>query len=257
MKAKEIFDILLNRANGKLSPTCDRLIAGDGEKEVGLVATCFKLTAEVLDKAIKSGVDMIITHEPTFLYGDDTENLNPVDEKKLKMLADSKIALYRFHDHAHYRTPDYIHEGFLRDVGLEIKEKLPPESLGVCRYLLKEKTTAKKLARLIKERLNLDTVRISGGDLPVSSVTLGLGLVGGGQVEILSDPGSDVLITGEIGEVCALSHIKDMAFFGENKAVIILGHFGAEFAGMKLLADELCDLVPTVYLDCGEVFRCI
>ena len=43
MKAKEIFQYLLENSLGIREQTCDGLIAGDPEKEVEKIATCFKL----------------------------------------------------------------------------------------------------------------------------------------------------------------------------------------------------------------------
>ena len=41
---------------------------------------------------------------------------------------------------------------------------------------------------------------------------------------------------------------------GGKKAVILFGHFTAEYAGMRLLAQQLNDaILPTVYLHSGEV----
>ena len=69
MKAKEIFENLLAEASVRKEQTCDRLVSGDENKEVAKIAVCFKLTAEVLARAIESGADMLITHEPVFSAG--------------------------------------------------------------------------------------------------------------------------------------------------------------------------------------------
>ena len=66
MKAKEIFSYLLDRSPTVWEQTCDGLVAGDPEKEVKKLGTCFKLTAELIERAWKEQIDMIISHEPTF-----------------------------------------------------------------------------------------------------------------------------------------------------------------------------------------------
>lgn len=259
MKAKDIFSRLLEGAIEIIDHTCDGLITGDENMVVTKAATCFKLTAEVLEKAVESGIEMIVTHEPTFSRGDEIENFNTTDLKKWEMLKNSKIVLYRLHDHAHHRERDYIHEGFIKELGLGIKYKHNRESLGVCRYELSQPTTTRELCGRIKEKLGMEAVKVVGEtDCQVTSVTLGLGSVGLPQIEVLHNPGSDVFITGEVGEVCTCEYIRDACYFGDNKAVIILGHYGAEFAGMKFLAEEMNEtLVPTEYIDSGEVFRYI
>ena len=45
------------------------------------------------------------------------------------------------------------------------------------------------------------------------------------------------------------------SFFGNKKAVLVLGHFGSEYAGMRLLADRLCEMgIDAEYLHGGEVY---
>ena len=65
----------------------------------------------------------------------------------------------------------------------------------------------------------------------------------------------ELFITGEVGEVCALEYVRDACYFGEKKAVILFGHFSAEYAGMHFLAEQLnSTLLPTVYLHSSEVY---
>lgn len=257
MTAKEIFNILLSEAGCIRESTCDGLVSGDEDKVVKKAATCFKLTAELIERAADANVDLIITHEPTFSQGDLRENAKAFDIKKWELLDKSGITLYRFHDHAHLSEPDYIHEGFIRSVGLKIKHRFERESLGVSRYDLDENLTVKELAKRIQNRLGVEFVRIVGSDDHVlKTVGLGLGGVGLAQINILFDPGCDVFITGETGEVLAAEYVRDACYFGERKAVILLGHFSSEYAGMRLLAETMNErIVPTVFLNGCEVYH--
>ena len=100
MKAHEIFRDLLDGAINIIENTCDVLIAGDENKEVKKIGVCFKLTAELIHRAMAQGIDLIITHEPTFSRGDRREDAAYVDLKKWALLDESGITVYRFHDHA-------------------------------------------------------------------------------------------------------------------------------------------------------------
>jgi len=259
MKAKDIFNYLLSGANKIWETTCDTLICGDENKDVSRVAVCFKLTASVLDQAIEAGADMIITHEPTFAVSDKEEDATFHDKRKWKTLKNSGITVYRFHDHAHDRPVDYIHEGFIRSLDLNIKKKHPNESLGIARYELSNKISPRELGKRIKDQLSVECVRIVGNlDTPIDHVCLGLGSVGFKQIQYLFDPGCDVFVTGEVGEVKVCEYVRDACYYGQNKSVILLGHFSAEFAGMRLLAQELSEkLIPAVYIDSGEVYETI
>lgn len=257
MKAKELFQILLSESPEILSPTCDVLIAGDENKEVHKAGTCFKLTAALIQQAREQGIDMIITHEPTFSAGDLREQANPIDRKKWALLDESGITVYRYHDHAHHRNSDYIHAGFIQALDLKIRRKYPRESLGVCRYELDEKLTTRELAIRIRDRLGIEFVRIVGkDDYPLKTVCLGLGAVGQAQINTLFSPGCDLFVTGELGEVCTDEYVRDACFFGENKSVLVLGHYSSEYAGMRLLAEDMSrKYVPTEFLEGGEVYH--
>lgn len=256
MKAKEIYEYLLDNSIERWEKTCDGLIAGDENKEVHKIGTCFKLTARVIDDAAKQGIDMIITHEPTFSQGDVREDAVGIDLKKWELLDNSGLVVYRFHDHAHNTEPDYIHAGFIRALGLDIKRKYERESLGICRYELDGSMTVRALARLIEEKMGAEFVRVVGElDIPVNTLCLGLGSVGFKQINYLIDPGCDLFVTGEVGEVKVCEYVRDACFFGEKKAVILFGHYSAEYEGMRLLAEELNEkLLPTEYFDSGEVY---
>ena len=256
MKAKEIFSYLLERSISVFENTCDGLIAGDPEKEVKKIGTCFKLTAELIAKACKEHVDMIITHEPTFATGDNRENAEGIDRQKWKLLDESGLVVYRFHDHAHHSEPDYIHAGFIRALDLKIARQYPLESLGVRRYDLEQPIAISQLVKRIEQRLGAEFVRVVGDtSIQIKTMGLGLGGVGFEQMKLLVEKECDVFITGEVGEVCSLEYVRDACYFGEKKAVILFGHFTAEYAGMRLLAQQLNDaILPTVYLHSGEVY---
>lgn len=258
MKAYEIHNLLLQSALKCWGEnTCDVLIVGDPNKEVHKIATCFKLTMEMVDKAVAEGVDMVITHEPTFSRDDPcTEYKYALDQQRLKKLQESGLTVYRYHDHAHDREPDYIHAGFWKTLGLNVKP-LPLESFAVRRYELEEPLTVRELGLLIKERLNLEAIKMAGPeDTLVRTVCLALGWVGLKTIRAFADMDAELYITGETDEVFSLEYIRDANYFGAQKSAFLLGHYGAEYAGMRLLAEDLNKSVaPTVFLDSGEVFH--
>ena len=256
MTAQEIFGRLLADSIDIMNPTCDRLIAGDPDKEVKKIGVCFKLTVELIRQATEQGIDMIITHEPTFSQGDKRKNAVFTDLRKWELLEESGLTVYRYHDHAHHREEDYIHAGFIKTLGLKIRKKHPRESLGICRYVLEEPTTTRQLAAQIHQQLGIRLIRLVGeADHPVRTIGLGLGGVEAKQIGALFDPGCDLFITGETGEVCDAELVRDACFLGEDKALLLLGHYSSECWGMKLLAEDLNKTYGNaVFLEGREVF---
>ena len=259
MKATELYESLFEGVVSVMDPTCDGLIEGDENAEIKKVGTCFKLTAPLIDKAVAEGINVIITHEPTFARGDRVDEFYGIDKIKHDKLVASGITLYRYHDHAHHREDDLIHAGFISALGLNVVKKYPIESLGVRRYEFEEKLTPRTLAKLVHERLNVDCIRIVGDcDIELKTVCLGLGGVGMAQIDKLFDPGSDIFVTGEVGEVCVDEYVRDACYFGEKRAIIVLGHYSSEYAGMKLLAEKLTGKgIDSAFLEGGEVYKSV
>lgn len=243
-------------SNVRSTDTCDVLIIGDPNKDVKKIATCFKLTMSMVDRAVAEGVDLVITHEPTFSREDPCSKYLELDEKRLQKLQESGLTVYRYHDHAHDRLPDYIHEGFWKALGLQ-GDLLDPESFAVRYYRLESPITVRELGLRIKEKLRLEAIKMVGPeDTLVKTVCLALGWVGLKAVRAFVDADAELYITGETDEAFSLEYIRDANYFGCQKSAFLLGHYGAEYAGMRLLAEDLSKTVaPTVFLEGGEVFH--
>ena len=256
MKADEIFEALLSDID-RLDVTCDGLIFGDGEREIDRAATCHKLTLDVLERAKAAGAQMIVTHEPPFVDGNLPGAHIPVDMEKARRIEDSAVAVYRFHDHAHLAEPDYIHEGFIRATGLGIAERGEKIQLGVRRYALDALLTPRSLASLCRDRLGAKFARVCGAaDFETSSLILALGGIGYHQIKLLCEPGTDLIVTGELNEVLECEHVKDICALHGPKAVVMLGHYTAEYMGMRLVAEKLNAIgVDTICIDSGEVWE--
>ena len=66
MKARELMEELFARADEPVRDTVDTCKAGDPERALRRVATCFIATPEVIRAAGDWGADLLITHEPTY-----------------------------------------------------------------------------------------------------------------------------------------------------------------------------------------------
>ncbi len=109
-------------ATGATPPpdTVDTLKAGDPATVVTGIATTFMDTYSVLEKAVASGKNLIITHEPTFYnHLDDQSPLasDPVLTQKLAYIREHHLVVWRFHDTWHLRQPDGILAGMVEQFG--------------------------------------------------------------------------------------------------------------------------------------------
>lgn len=154
-------------------------------------------TVDVIKEAAAQGINLIITHEPTWFNGPDkTEWVqdDPVYLEKKKLLEEYHMAVWRYHDHMHMGHEDQIYTGFEEEFGWEQyrvpvtdtkkyhetypgAEQFWTQFGGI--YQIPE-ITLRGLAEFFKERAHMDVVQIVGNpDMPVKRVSV---LVGGGSL---------------------------------------------------------------------------
>ena len=277
MTVQQIIDGVIAKTGNTPLPydkTCDHLMAGDPNKDVGKIVTTFMATVDVIRKAIQLGADMIVTHEPTWFTGrDDTDWLqgDAVYETKRQMLLDAGIAVWRFHDHMHMDADDGIFTGFDLEAGWEAYH-LPVEECPVFHGHRSQKgfyrlprTTLGELADFLKARLNMPIMRYIGDpDCVVERVGL---MPGGGSLGLgsehmpmdwMREAKLDVILCGEVTEWTLPAYVRDAYQLGMAKSILILGHERSEEWGMKHLPAWLRSITgdtPVFFVDAGEPFQ--
>ena len=261
--------------------TCDQLIAGDPGMEIRKIGATFMATVDVIREAVKQDVNFIITHEPTWFNGIDRTDWaaqDPVYLEKKKLIEDSHIAIWRFHDHMHIGHKDEIYMGFEKEFGwgpyrvqitdLERYGEKDPQKASFWKnfgavYQI-PKTTLKELSAFFREKAAMDVIRIVGDpDMEVERVSV---LVGGGSLGLgreeapmiqMFQENVDVVVCGDITEWTLSAYVRDAAMLGMRKGMLVLGHERSEEWGMKYLPEWLepiAEGIPAVFLDAGEPF---
>ncbi len=229
-----------------LSETVDVFKTGDPETELKGIAVCMFADVPTLRKAVETGCNFIITHEPVFYnHLDDTEEIkdDPVFREKMEYIQKHELVIFRFHDHIHMTEPDGIYAGMIDQ--LDLKSFALGESL--VQYKLPEQSV-KDYATELKQKLGLKTVRIIGNpEMKFTNMALMVGAPGGQRhIKMLSDPKVEVLVAGEANEWETYLYANDARALGNNKAVIFVGHVKSEEAGMKYCADWLSRFIEGV-----------
>ena len=223
----------------------DTLIVGRWNQEVTGVATTFMATFEVIKKAQRQGLNLVLTHEPTFYnhlderdaYGGD----DPVVLEKLQFIEEHGMVVFRYHDLPHAASEDMINEGFIADLGwkeLEVDNGVyqsPFKSLG-------------QLAGFLKGHFATSTVRVVGDpNMTISTIGIQLGAAGRRtQVARLNEAKIDVLLIGEAREWETVEYARDALEMGGKTALLVLGHADSEEPGMEYVADWLKELIKEV-----------
>lgn len=238
--------------------TVDTYKGGSPDMKVSGIATTFLATLEVLQKAKAEGLNMVITHEPTFYdHFDHTDRYgqDAIVAAKEKFIADNHMVVFRFHDHIHATQPDGIYQGILDKMGWKpYQESERPYIYHI------PKTTLGNLANSLRKTFD-DTpiMRVVGDpDLEVDQAAMVLGAAGADrQIAVLQRDDVEVLIIGETHEWETVEYVRDAVALGKKKALIILGHANSEEAGMIYAADWLRKFIPEVpvkFIAAGEPF---
>jgi putative NIF3 family GTP cyclohydrolase 1 type 2 len=238
--------------------TVDTLKAGDPNTVVTGIATTFMDTFAVLEQAVASGNNLIITHEPTFYnHLDDQAPLagDPVQQQKLNYIREHHLVIWRFHDTWHMRQPDGILAGMAAQFGWE-----PYGSASDPHVFTLPATTVGGIAADLQKRTGAKLIRIVGNPkLRVTGVALYPGASGEDkQIKALEQPNVQLLVPGEAREWETVPYVQDADAEGRSKALILLGHEVSEEAGMQECARWLRTLfprMPVAFIPAGEPFH--
>jgi putative NIF3 family GTP cyclohydrolase 1 type 2 len=226
--------------------TVDRILAGNADVVVRGIAVTMMATLDVLERAVAAGMNMIITHEPTFyVHQDTTKEIedDPTLKYKLDFIHKNKIAVFRFHDHWHAHHPDGIAIGMMQQLGWE--KNVDPANPK--RFLFSGDPLA-QFCQGIQDRLRDRTMRVVGKPtMPVRRVAASWGAADRlTTIPLFARPDVDVLVVGEAREWELVEYAQDSITAGNQKALIILGHVVSEQGGMKYCTEWLKSFVTEV-----------
>ena len=210
MKVREVIETVIRATEVRPFPegkTCDVLIAGDPEKEVRRIGSTFMATVDVIRRAKEENVDLIITHEPTWFTGGDSLSWvdgDPVYLAKKKLVDESGIAIWRFHDYMHFAREDGWR--LYRMPSLPADQAVMPGIRFDGCYEIPE-TTLRGLASFLQETFSMPDIRYIGDpEMPVRRVGV---LPGGGSLglgieqmpmQLMARRNLDVLLCGDLTE---------------------------------------------------------
>ena len=256
MTARDVLDRIKKNLGSPWNESTYRDVfhAGDPNLEVKGIATSFMATLDMLERAHAAGMNLVVTHETTFWSDrDETKDLenDAVYRFKVDFCAKNRMAVLRFHDHAHSHRPDFIMTGLLRALGWTAGAN--PNT----RIYTFPTTTLGELAANIQRRTGSKALRVVGDPkAKVSTGTAGMGYSTGRFSEDV-----DVVINGENPETGnaydPTEYALDAAFLGKNKGQIILGHAVSEEPGMEDVANWLRTFiqeVPIQFIRMGEPY---
>lgn len=257
---QRIIDKLIEPA-GKFESQTDVLVKGSATLNVKGIVIAFILTQEVLEKAISLGANLIITHEGPFYSHQNWKEAylkDPILLKKLQLIEEANISIFRFHDYFHRYDPDGIMVGLIRKLEWE---KFTEEYQSASTTLTIPEQSITEIAKYIKEKLGTPFVRVVG-DLSMKCNRIGLlaGYRGGGElvIPLFHNQNLDLIIAGEGPEWESPEYVRDAIHQGKKKALILIGHAVSEEPGMEHLKDLMeADFphIPVYYIKEKPLFQ--
>jgi putative NIF3 family GTP cyclohydrolase 1 type 2 len=244
-----------------MTETVDTFKAGDPETRVTGIAVTMMATYAVLERARARGLNLIITHEPTFFDHQDKADQLPQGEEdavlaeKRAFIAKNHLVVWRFHDHWHRMHPDGIELGNVRALGWEKFQDPANQYL----FTIPE-TSVRDLAEELEKKLGIAVMRVVGDrGLKVTRVALSPGSAGAKrEIAALEMPDVEVLIAGETREWETVEYVADAVSEGRHKALILLSHVPSEQQGMAECARWLKTFVsevPVEFVPTPDPFR--
>ena len=258
MKAIELMEELFSLAiEREYSPLGDSCKCGNPDIEINKVAVTMFPTVNVIKEAKEWGADLLIVHEPLYFNYKEGEP-DYIVKEKMKLVEESGLTIYRYHDHPHYTIPDVIAAGEFKYLGLK-GEIETTDVFDLVRFHLDKPVTALELSEIIKEKLGVKYVRIAGTLNKPSTVISGMFGSPGNNVGIeLKNEKSEIIIVGETSEWAYAEYARDADQLGYNKTLMVIGHVGSERDGMRYTADIIKEKHPELmvkYIECEEVYK--
>ena len=227
------------------------LLVGRTEKEVKKIYVALDATDEVIDEAIASGADMLITHHPLIF--------SPLKKVTDEHFIGNRVVKLLQHDVSYYA----MHTNY--DV-LGMAE-LSGEILGLCNGdvfevtdeechigigrigSLEQDMSLEECCKLVKDAFGIPTVKLFGDKkMTVKRVAISPGS-GKKMTDTALQKGADVLITGDI------DHHEGIDAVAQGLAIIDAGHYGLEHIFIKDMVEYLERYTNDVVIEKAEIIH--
>lgn len=256
MKATEIADLFEEIApveSGLPSDREGRVLGfrfGNPEINVTGVGVAWYLSIEVIQEAIRKGLNLLLIHEPRLFYENSSPwhttllpDTNPINLKKKQLLIDNSICVYTAHSNWDLQEQVGNQPTFAKALGFtkEIKRDI---AVGV--YEIQHMTFSDLIDK-VKTAIGLEHMRVQGDrNRLIKTVAVGFGNMGFVVDAILANH-ADAGIFGELGEFSFIAARE------ANVAIIETTHLVSESIGFHSVVDVMKERVPKMKIEFLEV----
>lgn len=240
----QVVEILRRLAPPELAESWDsnQLICGDPDAPCRSVLLAVDPLEPVVDEAIDSGVDLLITHHPLYLRGTDHVSATSGKGRSVHRLIRAGVALANAHttwDAAQGGVADALADaaGLPREGRFPLAPAPADPRLGIGRVAdLPEPTTLAAYAATVAAALPADSFGLLvGGDWQAQVRRVAVsGGAGDSLLAAARDAGADVFLTADLRHHPATEHLAD------GRPYLLCGsHWATEWVGLPPLAAGL------------------
>ena len=196
MNYKNITSFLNNKYPEKTAEKWDTvgITFGDKKQDIKKVIVTLDITTEVIDEAIQTQVDAIITHHP-FIFKDSIEEeikVAPYKEKLQKRITNTGICIYSIH--TNFDKKDMA-KALVEKLGFNKFYSIPGTKYGC---IVKISTSTVQMIRLLRTKLKLENITSNNLKGKTSKVAF---FPGSGSIEdilLAHKAGAKMIVTSDI-----------------------------------------------------------
>lgn len=228
MRCKEVIEKLEMLSPRSFAESWDNvgLLAGRYEKEIYTVMIALDATDEVVEEAVRKGVDLLLTHHPLIFSARKNVNNGDFIGRRLVTMLQHDMCYYAMHTNFDVMgmadaAADEIGLKDRQVLDITYEDDISREGIGRCGKL-SEAVSLEECGENIKRVFGLESVKIFGdGEKIVEKAAICPGS-GKSVIEKAVQMGADVLITGDI------DHHAGIDAMAMGLCIIDAGHYGLE-----------------------------
>ena len=222
------------------------LLAGRQKKEVERIYIALDAQEAIVEAAVESKADMLITHHP--LIFSPVKQITDEDfiQRRIMKLLQNDISYYVAHTNYDVLKMGELAGEIFGLVNSQVLEMVTDE-MGIGRVAdLPQEISLKECCRQVRERFGLGPVRLFGEpEQRIKRVAISPGS-GKSMIEAALAAGADVLITGDIG------HHDGIDGLARGLNVIDAGHYGLEYIFMDDMERYIKRSFPNIQVKKAE-----
>ncbi len=258
MKCREIMDVLEALSPGAYACDWDNvgLLVGRKDTEIHRILVSLDATKEVIEYAVSSHADMIVTHHPMIFSSLKQINEENLTSEKVLTLAEHGICYYAMH--TNFDTVGGMAQLAAGPQYLNLSDTSPIElsrdtKEGIGRYgRLPKPMTVEEICEYVKDKFHLEFVMVYQGKKQRDKVFDKIAVLPGSgrkEINLVKDMGYELYLTGDYG------HHEGIDAVDMGITVIDATHYGLEHIFIEYIADYLKGNLPNdmeiVTLDTG------